>query len=634
MRTGSKTPTGLALAVGLVVGLIFWLHTPSRAQQLMEKPFIATAAGRPTHVPGELLVKFRLHVSRDQIVALNTKQNSTILGYHPALDIYRIEVRGDAQKTAATYHSSAMVQWAQPNHILYPSFVPTDPLYQNFQGTPTDLQKWYFGADNLNAEEAWDITTGRSDVVIAIIDSGIGIEHPDLADNIWVNPEEIPGNNLDDDNNGFVDDIHGYDFCSGPFNPQRICSGIDNDPQPELGDGIDNDEDGFVDNIIHHGTFVAGTAAAIGDNARFGTGAAPNVKLMALKVFTDDGGAPTNEILAALSYAIENGADVINLSLGGLSGIDCPTITPAFETAITTAFNQGVVVVAAAGNDNGHGPSSPASCTHAIAVGSSGTGITSIGGPGLPGEIDERASFANFGRRPGQRFGIDVVAPGARLVGPMVCGPADDVSNLLGCNLGDFTSVIGSGTSFSSPLVAGLAALVISRARDLDQAMPPTQVRTIIQSTTQDLPDDPNDVPNAGPNWDGQGRVDFLAAVMAVEDSNDSGEVSCDITMSQQTYVTDDEVVVTGIRITNSGLEPVPVEIKTWHERPGLPSRTLQITDIMGALPPESDQDFGPLPLFPVTVDTPRGIHEINCRLLDPVTGAILSSDKNPFEIQ
>ncbi len=632
---GIKTPIDLGIVVGLVIGLTAWWHTPPRAQPVAERPFIGmgTAVGRPTHIPGELLVKFRPHVSREQIAAFRTTQDATVLGYHKALDIYRLEIQGDIRQASAAYHSSPMVQWAQPNRILYPSLVPNDPLYQDVQGRPTDLQKWYLGPDNLNAEAAWDLTTGRSDVVIAIIDTGVGLEHPDLADNIWVNSDEIPGNDRDDDNNGFVDDINGYDFCSGPFNSRLLCRGMDNNPNPERGDGIDNDRNDAADDNVAHGTFVAGTAAAIGDNRRFGAGAAHRVKVMALKVFVDDGGARTDRVLAAIDYAIENGADVINISLGGPPGEDCLTFDRAFETAITAAFNAGIVVVVA-GNDNALGPGSPASCTHAMAVGSSGTGIAAMGGPGFPGEIDERASFTNFGRSPSQRFGVDVVAPGVRLLGPIVCSQADVLRRVAGCNRpGDFTSEIASGTSFSSPLVSGLAALVISRARDLDQDLSPSQVRAIIQDTTQDLPNDLDDTPDAGPDWDGQGRVDFLTAVLAVGGPEVPGEVSCNLTMSQPSYSDREPVVAMEIRLTNSGLEPVPVEVKIWRVFPDLTTDAIDLLNITELLP-ESVQDFGPQRLFRVTEETPRGNHEINCRLLDPVTGETLSSDINPFEIR
>ncbi|ETX07801.1 MAG: hypothetical protein ETSY2_09085 [Candidatus Entotheonella gemina] len=602
---------------------------------------MGTAAGRPAYMPGELLVKFRSHMSREQIAAFNVTQGATILGHHQTLDIYRLQVRGDRLAKAAAYHSSPVVEWAQPNRIFYPGLVPNDPFYQDFEGTLTDLQKWYFGVENLNAEEAWDLTTGRPDVVVAIIDTGVGLDHPDLADNIWVNSEEIPGNDQDDDNNGFVDDINGFDFCSGPFNIGQLCSGTDNDPRPERGDGIDNDGDGFTDDNVSHGTLVAGAAAAIGDNDALGAGAAHQVQLMALKVFVDDGGARGDTILAAIDYAIQNGADVINMSLGGPAGEDCPTFDRAFESAITTAFEQNIVVVVAAGNDNALGPGSPASCTHAISVGASGTGIAAMGGPGFPGEIDERADFTNFGRSPSQSFGVDVVAPGVRLAGPSVCSQADVNLSIPGCEQpGDAIAEIASGTSFSSPLVAGLAALIISRARDLDRELSAEQVRMIIRSNTQDLPDDLNDAPDAGPDWDGQGRVDFLAAVLAVDDpeSPDEGGVGCDITMSQPVYMNGAEVTAMEIRITNSGPDPVPVEAKIWQVLPDAPvappEPPVNLAELPLELPPEYDQDFGPHVFFPVTADIPRGSYEVNCRLIHLVTGETLSTDINPFAIR
>jgi serine protease len=192
---------------------------------------------------------------------------------------------------------------------------------------------------------------------------------------------------------------------------------------------------------------------------------------------------------------------------------------PAVEAAVTYAFNRGVVVVAGAGNDNAQGPRAPASCTHALAVGGSGSGNTVVG-PGFPGEINERASFSNFGRAPGQSHGVDVVAPAVHIAAPRFCTQGYVDAGVAGCTFAGETPsdriVLASGNSLSGPLVAGLAALIISRARDLGIDITPGQVKDIIRNTARNLPNDPNDTPDAGASWDGKGRVDFLRAVLSV----------------------------------------------------------------------------------------------------------------------
>src|SRR5262249_20664542 len=156
---------------------------------------------------------------------------------------------GDVLETVRRLRERPDVEYAEPNYVVHLAMVPNDTFYSNYQGHARDLQRWTFGGiegnTGINAEAAWDTTTGRPDVTIAVIDSGVALSHEDLAANIWTNPGEIPGNNVDDDGNGFVDDVHGWDFYSG-----------DNDPNPDLGDGINNDGAGIGDDNVFHGTFV------------------------------------------------------------------------------------------------------------------------------------------------------------------------------------------------------------------------------------------------------------------------------------------------------------------------------------------------------------------------------------------
>ncbi|MBI1853819.1 MAG: S8 family serine peptidase [Planctomycetes bacterium] len=480
----------IAIAIGLGA-----LWTPARAADderiAVKIPRRVAEDRRPRFAEGEVLVRYRGELGpSDAIVAqLDEKLGLERLAFNPWIAVHRYRLpKGLAVDEAIRrLRVSPDVEFVEPNWIYYLDAVPNDTFYAGFNGVATDLQKWVYagiGADkNVNAEPAWDVVTGRSDVVIAMIDTGIDLTHPDLAANIWTNPGEIPGNGIDDDGNGFIDDVHGWDFQSN-----------DADPSPDLGDGIDNDGVGGPDSNVFHGTFSSSCAGAVTSNGTGLAGAAWGCRLMSLKVFTDDGGALISDISNAITYAGNNGAAVANMSFGG-------GFSATMQTAVDFAWSRGVVQVASAGNGNSSATQFPASLTHVISVGATDSGSTFTAGSG---DIAGRASFSQFGTA-----AVDVVAPGADLVGAGVNSVADG-------NPGAHAYFIASGTSFSSPIVAGLAALIVSRARDLGTAITNDQVESIIQSTANDLPDDPNDVPNAGATWDHFGRVDFFAAVSAV----------------------------------------------------------------------------------------------------------------------
>jgi len=428
------------LSVGLLAPLVLVPASASAAPPLVETaalppvpvqqqvvPDLSGLDGK--YVPGELLVRYKRNLPGAHLQAISVQQGIRPLSATHDGSVHRVAVTGDLGIALASLQADPRVQTVQPNwlYTLPPSLhrqpplrkgeaggakpllVPNDEFYQGmdafFEGAgPLDFQRWYLGDTLLRAESAWDLTTGRADVVVAVIDSGVDLDHPDLAANIWVNPGEVPGNGLDDDENGFVDDVNGWDFYSN-----------DSDPNPDLGDGIQGDRN------VAHGTLVAGTIAAVGNDGVGVTGAAWNVQIMALKVFTDDGFADDFGILEAITYAAENVADVINLSLGALLNEPVPVADPLTEAVIAAAHSAGVVVIAAAGNESSSNPSTPASATHAISVGANDYGSVYWAFTGAPWGTDPsgRAFFSNYGRY------VDVVAPGVRTLSTYVFSQAD-----------------------------------------------------------------------------------------------------------------------------------------------------------------------------------------------------------------
>ncbi|MEG3863388.1 S8 family serine peptidase [Microcoleus sp. herbarium12] len=285
-----------------------------------------------------------------------------------------------------------------------------------------DLGGNNWALDVINAPEVWNQNITGNGIVVAVVDTGVDYNHPDLDGNIWRNAGEIPGNGIDDDRNGFIDDIRGWDFVSGDNNP------------------MDLDWDG-------HGTHVAGAIAAERNN--FGiTGIAYNAKIMPVRVLPSFGSGEWNNVAAGIRYAADNGANVINLSLG--SGFSPSTqVNDAIESAIQYANNKGSVVVMSAGNLGLNQPGYPARNADrwGIAVGS----------------IDVRGSMADSSNRAGSTPLDYVVAPGV------------DIYSTTRSN----TYQNMSGTSMATPQVAGVAALVLSA----NPTLTPAQVEYILTTT-------------------------------------------------------------------------------------------------------------------------------------------------------
>jgi subtilisin family serine protease len=305
--------------------------------------------------------------------------------------------------------------------------------------TPSDPSVAQWSYADTQVFDAWELATGSRDVVVAVIDNGFDTFHPELAQNIWKNIGEIPDNGIDDDANGYADDVWGWNFVgvdadgNGGLDEEELKGS--NDPRPDVtGATADDIEEGS----LHHGTLVAGIIGARGDNHAYGAGINWYVRLMNLKVVGNSGNIGVARIAEAVRYAADNGADIINISLVG------PADQPDLKDAIRYAHSKGVAVVAAAGNDYQAFEEYP---KYPICA-DSGEGEQWVLGVSAITEDHRLAQFSNRGNC------VDIAAPGVHISSTMRYAPRYGLDAFYG---GPF-----SGTSFAAPFVSGAVALLKS----------------------------------------------------------------------------------------------------------------------------------------------------------------------------
>lgn len=291
-------------------------------------------------------------------------------------------------------------------------------------------RQWYLR--QIQAPQAWQLATSTKDVIVAVIDAGVDITHPDLKDAIWTNPREIPGNGIDDDGDGYIDDVHGWNFVtnSGDVRPQEIQNQLEE--------------------AWSHGTFVSSLIGARSIDHVGMVGVNQSVQIMPLTALDGDGYGTIPNVLQAIRYAVNQGASVINLSLAGFDN------SPDLAEMIKRARDAGVLVVAATGNgdtkagrDTDIQPIYPACFDQStnIVVGVSGTD-----------SLDQHAAYANYGTRC-----TDLSAPGFELFGARPSYPRTEEGNRKAERYLDGMT----GTSLAAPLVSGVASLLKAVRPDL-----------------------------------------------------------------------------------------------------------------------------------------------------------------------
>src|SRR3989339_492377 len=349
------------------------------------------------YMPG-LACAFSNETTNEILIKYKEKEN---------IEVIKIKDKENYQDLLDYYNSKECVEYAEPNFIYRAAIIPSDSYFNN---------QWYL--KKIKAPEAWNTVRESSGVVIAIIDTGVQIDHPDLRDNIWKNKKEIP------------DDVFGWDFVNNLA-----------DPRPKF-------KEGYTQDGIIHGTVVAGIAAASGNNASGITGVSWNTKIIPLKALNDKGEGDTKDIIKAIDYAILNGADIINFSFVGFG------FSKSLETAIRRAYKAGDVMVAAAGNEENEEkqgyfldevPMYPVchdgNYRENMVIGVAATDA-----------LDQKAKFSGYGFKC-----IDISAPGVSIFSTSVYSPNQYFKEM---PFDKYHDGYLSGTSMAVPMVSATISLV------------------------------------------------------------------------------------------------------------------------------------------------------------------------------
>jgi subtilisin family serine protease len=394
----------------LIVFICFFTQAP---QSLKFLGGLAEASNPPDsesplagkeYVENQLIIKFAPEIGESQKKAVRTELNSVTLRKLSLIGAELVELSGlTVEEALQLLEDDPRVEYAEPNYIWHIDIIPNDPSFNLLWGMHNTGQTGGIPDADIDAPEAWNTGTGDS-VIIGVIDTGVDTAHVDLLGNIWTNPGEIPNNGLDDDGNGYVDDVHGWDFVNW-----------DNGP-------VDDNS---------HGTHVSGTIAAVGNNSIGVAGVCWSAKIMALKFLDSGGSGSTSDAILAVEYAIMMGANLTSNSWGG------GPFSQALKDAIDSSGAHGMLFVAAAGNswnNNDVSPHYPSSYD-----------LDNIIAVAATDDRDNLADEPTWGSNYGL-VSVDLGAPGVNIY-----------STTPGNNYG-----YKSGTSMATPHVSGTAALIWS----------------------------------------------------------------------------------------------------------------------------------------------------------------------------
>ncbi len=402
------------------------------------------AEEEPTTVPGELVVKFdegkiaELRAENTSLAGYSNEQIANALGVYlnlskredlPLINADLLQLENGEQiniEALLDLLGYGLIEYIEPNYIVEVENLPNDPDLGTLWGLHNDGSNGAMADVDIDGPEAWDLTTGSNTMVVGVVDTGIDYNHPDLQANMWVNPNEIAGNSIDDDGNGIIDDIHGYNAITDSGNP------------------LDDH---------YHGTHCAGTIGAVGNDNRGVVGVNWNVKLMGLKFLSSSGSGSTTNAIKAINYAVwmkQNGVNIRVLSNSWGGG----GYSVALKAAIDAANAAGILFVAAAGNsarNNDVTPHYPSSYQS--------DNMVSVAA------VDKFGNLASF-----SNYGLTTVHLGAPGVSIKSTYPNNSYGTI-------------SGTSMATPHVAGIAALVFAET----PAFTPIQVRSLLIDSVKPL---------------------------------------------------------------------------------------------------------------------------------------------------
>ncbi|MGB9178452.1 MAG: S8 family peptidase, partial [Pyrinomonadaceae bacterium] len=437
--------SSIALLTGLL-SLAFALPlSPNASLQSSDSSGQKRQRARAKTVPGKILVRYRSEATAKKGERMTAVQSEAV-GQIP-LSIERFEgsdlvtglrrVRVSPEQTDAAIDAlkeRADVLYAEPVYLVHTDATPNDTRYTDLWALRNTGQSGGLAGADIDAEQAWNTTTGSSSVVVGVIDEGIYITHEDLQANIWTNPGEVANNGVDDDGNGFIDDVNGWDFAN---NDKTVYDG-----PSSIGPGVNP---AFV--VDAHATHVAGTIGAVGNNGKGVAGVNWNVKIMSLKFIGSNGLGSIDDEIIAFYYARQmrqmwessghtRGANlrVLNNSYGG------SPFSQATYDAISALNDAGILFVAAAGNtddgliDNDTDPHYPSSYD-------------------LPNVISVAATDRNDGLAFFSHYGANSVH---------IAAPGRDILSTTPVN----TYSLNSGTSMATPQVTGAAALLCAAYPD------------------------------------------------------------------------------------------------------------------------------------------------------------------------